>query len=67
MKSVTYGCKALVNFSLGRESYFATMEKLGLDSEEDLFLLMAKFHLPMPRLPEGKTQKVVDDLSDLLS
>lgn len=42
----------LLAFSLGRLDANATLRKLGLDSEEDLFLLMAQAHLPMPRLPE---------------
>jgi len=35
-------------------------------SEEDLFLLMARAHLPMPRLPESQTQEMVGDLTALL-
>lgn len=66
-KSGIYNYQALVDFSFGRQDDLMTMEMLGLDSEEDLFLLMAKSHLPMPRLPEDKTQKMVDDLNDLLS
>lgn len=58
--------QALLNFSLGRADSLQTMEALGIESEEDLFLLMAKAHLPMPRLPEGNTQKMVGQLNDLL-
>lgn len=66
-KSGIQNYQALVDFSLGRENDLVTMALLGLDSEEDLFLLMAKSHLPMPRLAADKTQKMVDDLNDLLS
>lgn len=58
--------QALLNFSLGRADSLQTMEALGIESEEDLFLLMAKAHLPMPRLPEDDTQKMVGQLNDLL-
>ena len=45
----------LLAFSLGRlDDLIVMMRKLGIDSEEDLFLLMAQAHLPMPRLPEAK-------------
>ncbi|WP_022952108.1 hypothetical protein [Leucothrix mucor] len=59
--------QALVNFSLGKAEDIATMEVLGLDNEEDLFLLMAKAHLPMPRLSPDRTAKMVADLNDLLN
>ena len=58
---------ALVDFALGKANGIETMEMLGLDSEEDLFLLMAKSHLPMPRLSPDQTGKMVDDLNSLLS
>jgi hypothetical protein len=41
------------------------MAALGIDSEEDLFLLMAQAHLPMPRLSAATTQGMVDDLNAL--
>jgi hypothetical protein len=41
------------------------MRTLGIDSEEDLFLLMAQAHLPMPRLPESDTRNMVDQLKSL--
>jgi hypothetical protein len=44
--------KKLVAFSLGKTTVAPTLERLGTDSAEDLFLLMAQAHLPMPRLPE---------------
>jgi len=62
-----YNYQALVNFSLGKSTDIETMDVLGLGSEEDLFLLMAKAHLPMPRLPPEQTKKMVNDLNDLLS
>ncbi len=48
--------RTLLDFSLGRIDDRATMAALGIDSEEDLFLLMAQAHLPMPRLPAATTQ-----------
>jgi hypothetical protein len=41
------------------------MRALGIDSEEDLFLLMAQAHLPMPRLPDAVTRDMVDQLNSL--
>jgi len=58
--------QALLDFSLGRKTDIETMDAIGLDSEEALFLLMAKSHLPMPRLPESKTQDMIDQLNALL-
>ncbi|MDP3785861.1 MAG: hypothetical protein Q8Q55_02130 [Undibacterium sp.] len=58
--------KALLDFSLGRTDDRKVMELLGIDSEEDLFLLMAQAHLPMPRLPESSTQGMVDSLHALV-
>lgn len=55
----------LLAFSLGRLDADATLRALGLDSEEDLFLLMAQAHLPMPRLPEAETAGMVEALHDL--
>ena len=40
-------------------------ERLGIDSDEDLFLLMAHARLPMPRLPEAETERMVDQLMQL--
>lgn len=56
---------ALLDFSLGRVDDQATMTALGIDSEEDLFLLMAQAHLPMPRLPAKTTQGMVNELNAL--
>ena len=55
----------LLAFSLGRVDDHAAMTALGIDSQEDLFLLMAQAHLPMPRLPESATQGMVDSLHAL--
>lgn len=55
----------LLDFSLGRIDDRAVMAALGIDSEEDLFLLMAQAHLPMPRLPDATTQGMVAELNAL--
>jgi hypothetical protein len=57
----------LVDFSLGRVDDRLAMKTLSIDSDEDLFLLMAQAHLPMPRLPESSTRRMVDDLNALRS
>lgn len=54
----------LLAFSLGKRDAQTTQERLGIDSEEDLFLLMAQAHLPMPRLPEKQTAKMVAALHE---
>lgn len=59
--------RTLLDFSLGRIDDHSALASLGIDSQEDLFLLMAQAHLPMPRLPEEATQHMVDTLHDLLS
>jgi hypothetical protein len=59
--------RLLLDFSLGRLADVEAMRALGIDSEEDLFLLMAQAHLPMPRLPEATTQDMVDQLKTLVS
>lgn len=58
--------KTLLEFSLGRINDITAMEALGLDSEEDLFLLMAQAHLPMPRLAAASTQGMVAELKTLM-
>lgn len=58
--------KVFLDFSLGRINDLQAMNALGLTSEEDLFLLMARAHLPMPRLPDSFTETMVDDLEALL-
>lgn len=57
--------RALLDFSLGRIDDRQTMAALGIDSDEDLFLLMAQAHLPMPRLPESSTRGMVGELDAL--
>lgn len=57
--------RALLDFSLGRSDDQATMQALGIDSQEDLFLLMAQAHLPMPRLADAQTQEMVESLNAL--
>jgi hypothetical protein len=52
--------KTLLDFSLGRLNDIDAREQLGLDSEEDLFLLMAQAHLPMPRISEDQTKDMVN-------
>lgn len=56
---------ALLAFALGRINDDQVMEQLQLDHEEDLFLLMAHAHLPMPRLPDQATEAMVMDLEQL--
>jgi hypothetical protein len=57
--------RALLDFSLGRRGNDEVMNMLGIDSDEDLFLLMAQAHLPMPRLPMASTMEMVDQLKTL--
>lgn len=57
--------RVLLDFSLGRLDDHAAMSRLGIDSDEDLFLLMAQSHLPMPRLTDAATQRMVDELKSL--
>jgi hypothetical protein len=59
--------RALLDFSLGRADESTTLEKLGVDAFEDLFLLMAQARLPMPRLPDDETHAMVSRLHDLPS
>ena len=56
---------ALLDFALGRADASVTLDALGIDSEEDLFLLMAQARLPMPRLPDTDTRRMVDTLHTL--
>ena len=58
--------KTLLEFSLGRVGDHVAMTALGIDRQEDLFLLMAQAHLPMPRLPASTTQNMVDSLHALV-
>ncbi len=59
--------RTLLDFSLGRIDDRQAMQALGLDSDEDLFRLMAQAHLPTPRLPQASTLRMVDDLIALRS
>lgn len=59
--------KTLLDFCLGTMDDGQALAALGLDSQEDLFLLMAQAHLPMPRLPDGQTQKMAQSLHSLVS
>lgn len=56
---------ALLAFALGRLSDDQVMEQLQLEHEEDLFLLMAQAHLPMPRLTDQATEAMVMELEQL--
>lgn len=57
--------KVLLDFSLGRCADDEAMRALGIDSQEDLFLLMARAHLPMPRLADAVTSSMVEQLKSL--
>lgn len=57
--------RSLLDFSLGRIDDLAAMTVLGIDSEEDLFLLMTQSRLPMPRLPAAATQEMLKELNAL--
>ncbi|MFM7550764.1 MAG: hypothetical protein ACKO8I_18275, partial [Cyanobacteriota bacterium] len=56
---------ALLAFALGRINDDQVMEQLQLEHEEDLFLLMAQAHLPMPRLTDQATEAMVMELEQL--
>ena len=64
-KNVNQNFRILLDFSLGRIDSSTAKEALGIDSEEDFFLLMAQARVPMPRLPEAQTRKMVDTLNAL--
>ncbi len=57
--------KTLLDFSLGRMNDDEALTALGIDSQEDLFLLMAQAHLPMPRVSDIATQQMADGLHAL--
>jgi hypothetical protein len=57
--------KVLLDFSLGRLTSLDTMRALTIDTEEDLFLLMARAHLPMPRLSHTVTRNMTEQLKKL--
>ena len=64
-KSGNQNYATLLAFALGQRDAWATREKLGIDSAEDLFLLMAQAHLPMPRLSDEATSAMVHSLHAL--
>ena len=55
----------LLGFALGRSSDLEVIELPHLEHEEDLFLLMAQAHLPLPRLADQATEAMVSDLQQL--
>ena len=57
--------RTLLDFSLGRITDLQAKQQLGIESDEDLFLLLAQAHLPMPRLPDAVTQSMVEVLKAL--
>lgn len=57
--------RILLEFSIGKIDYRNAMTKLGIDSEEDLFLLMTQAHLPMPHLADEETVAMVKELKKL--
>lgn len=57
--------RTLLDFSLGRIDDQVAMAALGIDSEEDLFLLLAQARLPMPRLSAAATRGMVEELNAL--
>jgi hypothetical protein len=59
--------RSLLDFSLGRCDDQQTMAALGIESQEDLFLLMTQAHLPMPRLADAATHDMVNSLHTLVS
>lgn len=64
-KSGNQNYPTLLSFSLGQRDAAETMDKLGIDSFEDLFLLMTQAHLPMPRLADATTDGMVQTLQAL--
>lgn len=55
----------LPSFSLRRIDDLTVLARLDLTSEEDLFLLRAQSHLPMPHLSETATRSMVNGLAGL--
>lgn len=64
-KSGNQNYALLLAFSLGKRDALTTREKLGIDNAEDLFLLMAQAHLPMPRLTDEVTDTMLQSLHAL--
>jgi hypothetical protein len=52
---------------LGRIGDDDALSALGIDSQKNLFFLMAQAHLLLPRIPEIQTQQMVDSLHALAS
>ncbi len=65
-KSNNQNFRVLLDFSLGRTDDKTAMNALGIDSAEDLFLLMVQARLPMPCLPDKVTKAMVDTLNSLV-
>jgi hypothetical protein len=59
--------KTLLDFSLGRVGDVDARIQLGISSEEDLFLLMARAHLPMPKLSRRLTEEMAQTLHGLVA
>ncbi len=57
--------RVLVDFSLGRIADDEAMRTLGIDSAEDLFLLMTQARLPLPKLPDSVTTEMLKQLNEL--
>ena len=55
----------LLDFSLGRICDLTVLDRLELDGDEDLLLLMAQARVPMPRLSEALTHAMAESLSGL--
>jgi hypothetical protein len=51
---------------MGRIDDLSAMNALGIDSREDLFLLMAQAHLPMPRIAESATRGMAESVHALV-
>lgn len=58
--------ETLLAFSLGKIDDLQAMSRLGIDSQEDLFLLMAQARLPMPRVSDQATADMAAALHDLM-
>ncbi len=50
---------------MGQATIKQTLKQLGTDNAEELFLLMAQAHLPMPRLPETVKRTMAQGLHQL--
>jgi hypothetical protein len=57
--------RVLLDFSLGRLTSLDAMRALAIDTDEELFLLMARAHLPMPRLSDSVTRGMTERLKKL--